>query len=174
MCEVPGPHVEVAGKGDVHFGQPTRWKAGRRGNARWTSRRAELREARRFVSPPPPIRLRELVGHDREDGGELEEIATDGLEPDLTILLDVPVEVGLAREAPADRTRFETSYDLAFHRRVRDGFLRMAVAEPGRFVVLDATAPADAIATRIERAVSRILGFTRVPSEPKRPATRIP
>ncbi len=109
-----------------------------------------------------------------DDLRRLEEIATDGLEPDLTILLDVPVEVGLARKAPADRTRFETSYDLAFHRRVRDGFLRMAVAEPGRFVVLDATAPADAIATRIERAVGRLLGFTRVPSEPKRPETRIP
>jgi dTMP kinase len=109
-----------------------------------------------------------------DDLRRLEEIATDGLEPDLTILLDVPVEVGLDRKAPHDRTRFETSYDLAFHRRVRDGFLKMAVAEPGRFVVLDATASADAVAARIERAVGRLLAFTRVPGEPKRSAVRTP
>ena len=64
---------------------------------------------------------------------QLEEIATGGLVPDLTLLLDVPAEVGLGRKAPDDRTRFETGFDLAFHRRVRAGFLKMAVAEPGRF-----------------------------------------
>ena len=54
--------------------------------------------------------------------------------PDLTIVLDVPVEVGLARKAPGDVTRFEAEFDLAFHRRVRDGFLALAAAEPERFV----------------------------------------
>ena len=43
-----------------------------------------------------------------------------------------PVEVGLARKAPADVTRFEAEFDLAFHRRVRDGFLALAAAEPER------------------------------------------
>ena len=54
----------------------------------------------------------------------LETAATDGLKPDLTILLDLPVEAGLARKAPGDVTRFEAEFDLAFHRRVRDGFRR--------------------------------------------------
>lgn len=80
-------------------------------------------------------------------------IATDGLTPDLTIVLDLPVEAGLARKAPSDVTRFEADFDLAFHRRVRDGFLQLAVAEPGRFLVLDATRPIEAVAASIARAV---------------------
>ena len=115
----------------------------------------------------------------------LEDIATGGLRPDLTILLDLPVEIGLARKAPDDRTRFETGFDLAFHRRVRSGFLAMAVAEPHRFVVLDATADEDAVAGRILRAVESVLdpaaGHARAPdaevrlspSEPNRPPVRI-
>jgi dTMP kinase len=108
-----------------------------------------------------------------EDLEQLETVATDGLRPDLTILLDVPVETGLARKAPDDRTRFETGFDLAFHRRVRNGFLAMAVAEPGRFVVLDATATADAVAARIERSVARVLREVRPGGEPNRPVARI-
>ena len=113
------------------------------------------------------------LGLSLEDLERLEAIATDGLRPDLTILLDIPVEVGLARKAPDDQTRFETGYDLAFHRRVRNGFLAMAVAEPGRFVVLDATAPADAVAARIERSVARLLQEVRPRGEPKRAVARI-
>ena len=95
-------------------------------------------------------------GLDLAELRRLEEIATGGLEPDLTLLLDLPVEVGLARKAPDDRTRFEDGFDVAFHRRVRNGFLEMAVAEPGRFVVVDATQPADAVAERIGRAVGHL------------------
>ena len=113
------------------------------------------------------------LGLPLEDLERLEAIATDGLRPDLTILLDVPVEIGLARKAPDDQTRFETGYDIAFHRRVRNGFLAMAVAEPGRFVVLDATAPADAVAARIERSVARLLQEVRPRGEPKRAVARI-
>ena len=71
----------------------------------------------------------------------LQAAATDGLRPDLTLLLDLPVEAGLARKAPDDVTRFEAEFDLAFHRRVRDGFLAMAETEPERFAVVDATQP---------------------------------
>jgi len=100
-------------------------------------------------------------------------VATGGLQPDMTILLDLPVEVGLARKAPADRTRFESDFDLAFHRRVRNGFLALAVAEPGRFVVLDATADTDAIARRIARAVDHLVAGARTPAdEPNRPLLR--
>jgi dTMP kinase len=104
----------------------------------------------------------------------LEEIATRGLQPDLTLLLDVPVEIGLGRKAPDDRTRFETGFDLAFHRRVRNGFLEMAVAEPGRFVVVDATQPADAVAERIILAVDHLLNEAgSAADEPNRNAVRI-
>jgi dTMP kinase len=104
----------------------------------------------------------------------LEEIATGGLQPDLTLLLDLPVEIGLARKAPDDRTRFEADFDLAFHRRVRNGFLAMAVAEPGRFVVLDATEPQAAIAERVARAVDHLFSDDLASAvEPNRPAVRM-
>jgi dTMP kinase len=113
-------------------------------------------------------------GLDLDELARLEEIATGGLQPDLTLLLDLPVEIGLARKAPDDRTRFETGFDIAFHRRVRSGFLEMAVAEPGRFVVVDATQPADTVAERIGRAVDHLLSDDGTPAgEPNRHAVRI-
>ena len=103
---------------------------------------------------------------------ELEEIATGGLRPDLTLLLDLPVEIGLRRKAPDDQTRFEASFDLAFHRRVRNGFLAMAVAEPGRFRVVDATASASDVAFAIERAVDHLFDELSTVGEPNRPVLR--
>ena len=82
----------------------------------------------------------------------LEQAATDGLKPDLTILLDVPPEIGLRRKAPGEVTRFEAEFDLAFHRRVREGFLALAALDPGRFAVIDAAAAEDVVADAI-RAV---------------------
>jgi dTMP kinase len=96
-------------------------------------------------------------------------IATDGLVPDLTIVLDLPVDVGLARKAPADITRFEAEFDLAFHSRVRNGFLALAAADPGRFVVIDATMDVDAVAAVVRATVDGRLGA----SEPARDAVRI-
>jgi dTMP kinase len=98
----------------------------------------------------------------------LEAVATDGLRPDLTILLDLPVEAGLARKAPGDVNRFEAEFDLAFHHRVRHGFLAMAVAEPTRFVVVDATRPPDDVATAINTAADRLVRS----DEPKQFAVR--
>jgi dTMP kinase len=85
----------------------------------------------------------------------LAETATDGLHPDLTIVLDLPVDAGLARKAPGDVTRFEAEYDLAFHRRVRDGFLAIAAAEPDRVVVIDATGSIDDVGAAVADAVDR-------------------
>ncbi len=73
------------------------------------------------------------------------DIATGGLRPDRTILLDLPAEVGLRRKTPDSHTRFELSFDLPFHRRVRAGFLEMAAAEPGRWSVGDADRDSDAV-----------------------------
>jgi len=87
----------------------------------------------------------------------LEIAATDGLKPDLTILLDVSVEEGLARKAPGDVTRFEAEFDLAFHRRVRDGFLALATVEPARFAVVDAARPADEVALAAAAAADRLV-----------------
>ena len=98
----------------------------------------------------------------------LEAIATGGLRPDLTVLLDLPAEAGLARKEGADITRFEADFDLDFHRRVRDGFRALAAAEPDRFVVLDATWPPDEVAGAIVAALDRVIG-----SEPDRSALRI-
>jgi dTMP kinase len=100
----------------------------------------------------------------------LEEAATDGLKPDLTILLDVPVEEGLSRKSPGDVTRFEAEFDLAFHRRVRDGFLALAAAEPDRFAVIDASHAAAEVAAAAVAAVDRFVGSR----EPKPAALRTP
>jgi dTMP kinase len=79
------------------------------------------------------------------DGLPLEEIqtvnrlATGGLTPDLTYLLDVPVEVGLARRAGAGDWNGIDARDRAFHQRVREGFLALARMEAVRFRVIDAS-----------------------------------
>lgn len=87
----------------------------------------------------------------------LEAVATGGLRPDLTILLDLPVEAGLMRKTPEDVNRFEAEFDLAFHRRVREGFLALAVAEPARFVVVGAARPALEVSTAVNAAVDRLV-----------------
>jgi dTMP kinase len=85
------------------------------------------------------------AGVDLEPLRQLADIATGGLAPDRTILLDIAPEFGLARKSAADRTRFETAFDLEFHMRVRAGFLAIAAAEPGRFRIVDADREPDAV-----------------------------
>ncbi len=92
----------------------------------------------------------------------MDALARDGVSPDLTLLLDCPVEVGLRRacqrSAAGDRFERET---IAFHERVCAGFLALAAAEPGRFRVLDATAPIEDIGRRvIAEAEARLGGRT--------------
>jgi dTMP kinase len=110
----------------------------------------------------------------------LEAAATDGLRPDRTVLLDLPPEAGLARKAPDDVTRFEAEFDLAFHRRVRAGFLALAAESPNRFVVVDATRSADDVANDIAASVDALVAVDgalavdpeRRPGEPNTPAMR--
>jgi dTMP kinase len=81
--------------------------------------------------------------------------ATDGLTPDLTILLDLPPTTGLHRRArSADRLESEPE---EFHNRVRAGFRQLADAEPGRYLVLDATQPSEVISREIQRRVRELL-----------------
>ena len=79
--------------------------------------------------------------------------ATEGVIPDLTLLYDIDEETGLARAhkrnatMEVDEGRFEAE-DLRFHRRVREGYLAMAVAEPKRFVVIDGRGTIDEVFAR--------------------------
>ncbi|HEV2005861.1 MAG TPA: dTMP kinase [Candidatus Limnocylindrales bacterium] len=84
-------------------------------------------------------------------------IATTGLVPDVTILLDVDPEIGLARKQPADRTRFEQDFDLPFHQRVRAGFLSIANGEPGRIRVIDANRDENAVFADVVKAADAAL-----------------
>lgn len=85
------------------------------------------------------------AGVDLEPLRHLAEVATGGLAPDRTILLDIDPQIGLARKSADDRTRFETAFDLEFHTRVRAGFLELAAAEPHRFRTVDANRQPDAV-----------------------------
>lgn len=101
----------------------------------------------------------------------LADVATDGLRPDLTIVLDLPVEIGLGRKAPGDVTRFEAEFDLAFHRRVRAGFRSLVDAEPDRFALIDASATVDAVADAAAALVARRFAVGEPESPPVRSTT---
>jgi dTMP kinase len=81
--------------------------------------------------------------------------ATQNVKPDLIILLDSPPEEGLARKRRL-RDRFELE-GLAFHRRVRQGYLNMAAAEPDRWLVIDAMLPKRKVSRLIWEKVSSLL-----------------
>jgi dTMP kinase len=82
-------------------------------------------------------------------------MATRYLNPDLIIFLDISPEQGLARKRSL-KDRFERE-DLSFHRRVREGYLKMAAAEPDRWLVIDASLPKGKIAEIIWDRVSQLL-----------------
>lgn len=96
-------------------------------------------------------------GLDMEVVRKINDIATGGLVPDLTVLLDMPVEEGFARKGVSARDRFEQE-DMSFHRKVRDGFLKLAESEPERWLVVDAAQSRKRIAGIIWERVSRLLG----------------
>jgi dTMP kinase len=87
---------------------------------------------------------------------ELGRLATGGLKPDLTIVLDLPINLALVRrQGPADRVE---SRAQAFHERVRTGFLAEAHRCPERIRVVDADQPIAVVHERICQEVSRVLG----------------
>lgn len=98
-------------------------------------------------------------GADRTMLGGLYDMAVGDFCPDLTLILDLPVETGLARAAArrGSETRYE-SLPIAFHERVRAGFLKIAGADPERCVVIDASKDIETIAAAIAEAVGSRLG----------------
>jgi dTMP kinase len=78
-------------------------------------------------------------GQDLEQVRQLVRYATGGLTPDLTILLDLDVELGLQRKKKADEWNRLDAYTVDFHKRVRAGYLELVRQEPGRWKVVDAS-----------------------------------
>jgi len=89
----------------------------------------------------------------------LNDLVTEGLVPDLTLILDLPVETGLARaSARGGADRYERM-GTAFHQRLRDGFLAIAAAEPARCAVIDACADVETVAAAIKATVRERLAI---------------
>lgn len=80
--------------------------------------------------------------------------ATGGLTPDLTLLLDLPPEEGLKRRKKGGSWNRLDAYEVAFHERVRRGYLTLAEAEPDRWVVFDASQKPEALQREIRAAVA--------------------
>ena len=92
-------------------------------------------------------------GLDRETIAQLYALVVGEFAPDLTIILDAPVDLGLARAgARGGDDRYERM-DIAFHERLRAGFLEIARGEPDRCVVIDASAAPDAVHRAVLAAV---------------------
>ena len=94
----------------------------------------------------------------------MERVTIGELQPDLTVILDVPAEEGLARaakrrgEAAADRFEGE---DISFHRRLREAYWQVAAEEPDRCALIDAAADVDTVAQRVWDVVAQRFGDLR-------------
>jgi dTMP kinase len=107
------------------------------------------------------------VGHvDAQFIRALERLSIGDLKPDLTFVLDVPAEIGLAR---AGKRRGEGSVDrfeaesLSTHEELREAYRLLVLAEPARCIMIDATEPKDAVADRIWKAVNDRLSPATAP-----------
>lgn len=79
--------------------------------------------------------------------------ATGGLQPNLTLLLDLDVEEGLRRRVSGGGWNRLDAYDLDFHRRVRQGYHELAQSDPGRWVTIDAAQPPEAVQAAVRQIV---------------------
>lgn len=87
----------------------------------------------------------------------LERLATDGLLPDRYVLLDLNVEAGLSRRRGAGNLNAMDEREVAFHRRVREGYLAMARDEPARWTVVDASRVQEVVQAAIRPIVADAL-----------------
>jgi dTMP kinase len=98
-------------------------------------------------------------GNEPAELRRLQEFATYGLLPDLTVLLDVPVEVGLERtRRRSEWNRFEDTEQTSFFEAVRAAYLRLAAEEPDRFRVVDGSGSVEQADLEIQALVEPLLG----------------
>jgi len=92
----------------------------------------------------------------------IQSFATDGLEPDIRLLLDLPVDLGLRRRYadPASVNRIDLA-DLAYHQRVRDAYLALAREAPRQWVVIDAKDAPDVVHETIWRQLQSTLAIAQ-------------
>ncbi|GAB4485687.1 MAG: dTMP kinase [Thermodesulfovibrionales bacterium] len=88
---------------------------------------------------------------------ELDQVATGRLRPDLTIVLDIDVPAGLRRNREANKVDRLEQEEIAFHERVRRGFIQLVAREPKRMRMIDASAPVDEVHRLIAGAVADVL-----------------
>lgn len=87
--------------------------------------------------------------------------ATHSLVPDATLLFDLEPKLGLARRHSQGEVNRLDLEDVGFHNRVREAFLALAVSEPGRFFVIDAGEPQDAVLEEVTQIVKRVIAAKR-------------
>jgi dTMP kinase len=92
---------------------------------------------------------------------DINDLATEGIRPDLTVLLDIPPQKGLSRKGSRSNDRFEAE-NIAFHHKIRDGYLKLAAEEPERWLVIDATLPKAEIGKIIWERVDRLIQARKV------------
>jgi len=92
-------------------------------------------------------------GQDLEQVRQLVRYATGGLTPDLTILLDLDVEIGLQRKSKQQEWNRLDAYTLDFHKRVRAGYLELVKQEPKRWKVLDSSQKWDAVQEELRKVI---------------------
>jgi dTMP kinase len=92
---------------------------------------------------------------------EINNLATGDVKPHLTILLDIPADTGLSRKTSPSQDRFEAE-EIAFHRKVRDGYLEMAAAEPERWLIVDGTLPRSEIGKIIWNNIKPMLQLRKI------------
>ena len=95
--------------------------------------------------------------------------ATGGLKPDLTLLLDVDVVLGLQRRTQGGEWNRLDAYAVDFHRRVREGYHQLAQAEPQRWVILDAMRAPELVQAAIRKVVLERLQVPAGPTSPSYP-----
>lgn len=92
-------------------------------------------------------------GLDLEKLRQMLDFATDHLKPNLTILLDLDVKLGLMRKKAEDEWNRLDAYEVLFHERVREGYLNLAREEPDRWRIVDASQGIDAVQEYLLRII---------------------
>ena len=95
-------------------------------------------------------------GLDLDRINTLAEWVQDGLEPDVTLLLDAPADIGMKRAKKRGATDRLESEKITFYERVREGYLRLAREEPKRFVIIDASQALDQVKADISEAMQQL------------------